>query len=89
MVFGGQIFNCLVIAAVLVLRKKMPNMERPYRVWGGVVTVIITLAVNLATMINTAIEDPVTAVSGLAIPVIAAVVYFIFDKKLKKEGKKS
>lgn len=88
-VFGGQIFNCLVIAAVLVLRKKMPNMERPYRVWGGVVTVIITLAVNLATMINTAIEDPVTAVSGLAIPVIAAVVYFIFDKKLKKEGKKS
>ena len=67
----------------------MPNMERPYRVWGGVVTVIITLAVNLATMINTAIEDPVTAVSGLSIPVIAAVIYFIFDKKLKKEGKKS
>ena len=67
----------------------MPHLDRPYRVWGGVVTVIIALAVNLATMINTAIEDPVTAVSGLAIPVAATIVYFVFDKKLKKEGKKS
>ena len=82
-VFGGMVFNCLVIYAVIIFRKKLPDMERPYKVWGGKVTVYITLLINLALMVNTAIEDPMTCVLGLTVPVIGAVIYFIFDKKLK------
>lgn len=85
-VFGGMLFNMLVIAAVLVLRKKMPEMERPYKVWGGTVTVVITLLINLALVLNTCIEDPVTSILGLAVPAIGAVVYYIFDRKMKKEA---
>lgn len=36
-------------------------------------------------MINTLIEDPVTSIIGLVVPAIGAVVYFVFDAKLKKE----
>jgi len=82
-VFTGMIFNVLVIAAVLVFRKKLPNMERPYKVWGGKFTVYITIAINLALMINTVIEDPMTCVLGLIVPAIGAVVFYYFDKKLK------
>ncbi len=85
-VFGGMMFNVLVIAAVLVLRKKMPDMERPYKVWGGNVTVIITIIINIALMANTAINDPITSILGLGVPAIGAVVYYIFDRRLKKEA---
>ncbi|HEX5106454.1 MAG TPA: amino acid permease, partial [Pirellulaceae bacterium] len=32
-VLGGTIFYALVVAAVIVLRFKLPKLERPYRVW--------------------------------------------------------
>src|SRR5262249_19130687 len=33
-IFGGLLFYALVVAAVLVLRRKRPDLERPYRTWG-------------------------------------------------------
>ena len=86
-VFAQQIINVLIIGAVLVLRKKLPDMHRPYKVWGGAFTVILAIVVNLALMINTFLEDPVTAIIGVAVMAVGIVVYFIFDAKLKKEGK--
>lgn len=88
-VFGGMLFNTLVYVSVLVLRKKMPDMNRPYKVWGGVATVVLTIVINIALMINTLMEDPMTCIIGLAVPVVGAVVYWLFDIKLKKEGKKA
>ena len=86
-VFTSQFINVLIIAAVLVLRKKMPDMPRPYKVWGGAVTVILAIIINLALMINTFREDPVTAIIGVLVMAAGLIVYFIFDAKLKKEGK--
>lgn len=45
------------------------------------------LGTEAGLMVNTLIEDPITALVGLVVPAIGAVVYFIFDKKLKA-GKK-
>lgn len=33
-VFGGSVFYFSAVLAVFVLRKKLPNAERPYRTWG-------------------------------------------------------
>lgn len=82
-VFATQFFNTLIILAVLVMRKKMPDMPRPYKVWGGAVTVIIAALINIACLVNTAVSDPVTALVGLSVPAVGAVVYFIFDKRLE------
>ncbi len=84
-VFATQFFNTLIILAVLVMRKKMPDMPRPYKVWGGAVTVIIAALINIACLVNTAVSDPVTALVGLSVPAVGAVVYFIFDKRLKAD----
>ena len=80
-----MVFNTLVVVAVIIYRKKFPNMERPYKAWGYPVTVVISVLLFAALMINTLIEDPVTSIIGLVVPVIGAAVYFIFDIKLKKE----
>ena len=84
-VFSGMVFNTLVVVAVIIYRKKFPDMERPYKAWGYPVTVVISVALFAALMINTLIEDPVTSIIGLVVPAIGAVVYFVFDAKLKKE----
>lgn len=87
-VFSNLLFNVLVIIAVPVLRKKMPDAERPYKVWGGMPVVFITIAIFIGLMINTIIADPFTCVIGLIVPAIGIVVYFMFDRKIKREAKK-
>lgn len=84
-VFTGMLFNVLGVVAVIVYRKKFPNLERPYKAWGYPVTVIICIALFIGLMINNLMEDPITALIGLIVPAIGAVVYFIFDRKLKAE----
>ncbi len=43
-VLGGTIFYALTVAAVYVLRRKMPEAERPYRTWGYPLTPALYLA---------------------------------------------
>lgn len=85
-VFTGMLFNVLVVIAVLIYRKRYPDLERPYKIWGYPITVIITILIFAGLMINTFIEDPVTALIGFVVPAIGCIVYMYFDKKLKKEG---
>jgi APA family basic amino acid/polyamine antiporter len=33
-IFGGSIFYAMAVGAVFVLRRKMPDLPRPYRTWG-------------------------------------------------------
>src|SRR6266436_964998 len=47
-IFGLWIFYGLVTAAVFILRRKMPDLERPYRAWGyPVVPIFFLLATAL------------------------------------------
>lgn len=47
-IFGLWIFYGLVTAAVFILRRKMPDLERPYRAWGyPVVPILFLLATAL------------------------------------------
>jgi len=60
-VFVSMFFNVLVVVAVLIYRKRYPKLEKPYKVWGYPITVILTILIFVGLMINTFIEDPVTA----------------------------
>lgn len=85
-VFSGMLFNVLVVAAVFLYRKKYPDLDKPYKVWAYPTSVIITVLIFVGLMINTLIEDPVTALIGLVVPAIGCFVYLYFDKILKKES---
>jgi len=82
-VFSGMLFNTLGVYAVMVYRKKFPTAERPYKVIGYPVTVILTTLVFVGLMINTFIEDPQTSIIGLLVPAIGIIFYMYFDKKKK------
>lgn len=85
-VFAGMVYNVLVILAVIIYRKKFPDMERPYKAWGYPVTVIIAVVLFAALMINDLFEERVTALIGLVVPAIGVLVWFLFDKNLKRQG---
>lgn len=85
-VFIGMLFNVLVVLAVFVYRKKFPDLERPYKIWGYPVTVIVSTLLFFALMINTLIEDPVTALIGLVVPAVGCLVYWYFDRQIKKDA---
>ena len=83
-----MLYNVLVIAAVVVYRKKFPNLERPYKAWGYPVTVVLAIVLFFALMVNTLVEDPQTALIGLVVPLAGLICWKIFDIKLKKEEQK-
>ncbi len=80
-IFTSAALNMLAVGAVLVFRKKYPELERPYKVWGGVPTVIVTLILFAVLLINEFISNPVNSLIGLIVPAIGFIVYFYFKKK--------
>lgn len=88
-VFMGMIGTVLGVAGVLVNRYRFPELEKPYKVPGGPVVVVITTIIFIALMINNFIEDPVMSVLGLIIvPAIGSVIYVYYGKKEKAEKAK-
>ncbi len=85
-VITAMFFSVLTILAVPILRKKYPNIERPYKVWLYPVSVYLTAIIFFALFVQGAIEDPVTGVTGLVVPLLGLITYFVFDRKLKKEN---
>ena len=76
-IFCGMIYNFLTVIAVIIYRKKFPDLERPYKVWGYPFTVILAAAVYAFLAVETFMNDPVTATIGCIVPAISFVVYYI------------
>ena len=77
----AMIYNALVILAVPILRKKYPNIERPYKVWGGKFTIYLTSLMYVVLMVNEFIDAPKAAITGVGITVAGLIVYLYFKKK--------
>ena len=58
----------LICSSVIVLRKKYPNMARPYKVWLYPVSVWLIILIMVGLCLNTLIEDPRTSLIGLIVP---------------------
>lgn len=77
----GMVFHGMTFYSVILLRKKYPTMERPYRVWLYPFTVFLIIAIMIGLTINTIINDPMTALLGVVVPVIGWVLYEKFIRQ--------
>ncbi len=80
-VFGQWIFFGLTVAAVMILRKKRPDMPRPYRTWGYPFTPIFFILAALFISLNSLINEFRNAVAGLVIILLGVPVYFYWKNK--------
>lgn len=82
-VFASWIFYAMAAAAVIILRKKNTEAERPYKTWGYPVTPIIFIIFSTYLVINTLIENPRDSFIGLGLVLLGLPAYFYWSSKLK------
>lgn len=80
-VFVTVIFYIATVASVFTLRKKYPNLPRPYKTWGYPVVPIIFIVVSFGILLNTLIEKPVESLAGLGFTIIGIPVYYYWKRK--------
>lgn len=74
-VFGAAASYVLMMTSHIVLRRREPNMPRPYRTPGGIVTTSFALVIACIAVIATFLVDPLAA--GLTLAAFAGfLVYF-------------
>ncbi|MFE2236685.1 ethanolamine permease [Streptomyces sp. NPDC059442] len=76
-VFGATISYALMALSHIVLRRREPELPRPYRTPGGVVTSSVAFVLALAALVATFLVDKDAAFIALGVYVIA-LAYFAF-----------
>ncbi|HSW13238.1 MAG TPA: amino acid permease [Solimonas sp.] len=75
-VFSSWIFYGLCCAAVMVLRRKRPELARPYRVVGYPFVPAVFVLVSLLLIVNTVWTMPVDTAIGLALIALGVPVFY-------------
>ena len=79
-VFAGMIFYASCCFAVIVLRKKMPNVHRPYKTLGYPVVPLMFVLVAAWLLVNTVRSSPLESLTGLALIFIGLPIYFYLKR---------
>ncbi len=74
--FTSTVFNIMTFAAVWVLRKKFPDIARPYRAWGYPVTLFLVLTIQIWFLITTLITAFVPSMIGAALTSTGLLYYY-------------
>lgn len=83
-IFAVFVYYGATTLGVFILRKKMPNAERPYKVWGYPIVPAIVVLFCLGLFVNTFITDPRASGVGTALMLTGVPMYFLF-KKINKQ----
>jgi APA family basic amino acid/polyamine antiporter len=79
-IFGGLIFYGMSVAAVYVLRRKRPDLPRPYRTWGYPLTPALLLLAYSAAAVSEITARPKETI-GVAALIASGVVYYAFARR--------
>jgi basic amino acid/polyamine antiporter, APA family len=70
--------------ALLLFRRRLPNLPRPYRCWGYPVVPILFVVTSLALAANTIREQPVETLTGIGILLLGLPVYFWMRRRARQ-----
>ncbi len=79
-IFVSWIFYGLTVLAVPILRRRRPDLERPYKMWGYPATPAIFLAATAWFLGNAVITTPGPSVSGAVILAAAIPLYYLWRR---------
>jgi APA family basic amino acid/polyamine antiporter len=84
-IFGGLLFHVGTAGAVIVLRRRLPDLERPYRVWGYPWVPLLFILASILLLANTLVEKPVESLIGLVF-IAAGVPAYLWWRRERKNG---
>ncbi|MBK7105624.1 MAG: amino acid permease [Ignavibacteriae bacterium] len=82
-IFAAWLFYMLGAYGVIILRKKMPNVNRPFKVWGYPYLPLIFVAFSFLFLINSVVSDSEDAAMGLIL-IISGLPFYFYWKYLAK-----
>jgi basic amino acid/polyamine antiporter, APA family len=85
-IYAVFIFYGATSVGVFILRRKMPDAPRPYKVWGYPVVPAIFIVFCLFLFFNTIITRPREAAIGTILILSGIPVYFLLQRKYSKKG---
>lgn len=74
-IFVAWIFNSLSMVAVMILRRKKPDMPRPYKVWGYPIVPLIGIGSGLWIVGSLLMTDPKMSLIGLGLTLTGLPIY--------------
>lgn len=88
-IFAIFIFYGATAVGVFILRKKMPDAHRPYKVWGYPVVPAIFIVFCIGLLVNTFITQPREAIFGLLLMLTGVPLFMWFKSRNKELGVRS
>jgi len=80
-VFAALMFYVLTIGGVLVLRRKRPDVERPYRAWGYPVVPVLYMITATLIMLILILYQTQDTWPGLLLVILGAPVYLYWSRR--------
>ena len=79
-IFAAWVFYSGAILAVIILRRRQPHLDRPYRVWGYPVLPIAFSVAALLIVINTLLRSPRESFIGLGLVLAGIPIYYAWAR---------
>jgi len=79
-ILGIWPFYALAVGAVFVLRKKQPDLVRPYRTWGYPVVPLLFMGASMAIILNALWTDPINTGLTFGIILVGVPVYYVWRR---------
>ncbi len=84
-IFVTILFWVAGAASVFTLRKKYPDLKRPYKTWGYPFVPAIFIIAASGILINSLFNRPIESLAGLGLTIIGIPVYYFWRKKYAKK----
>jgi len=85
-IVAAWIFYALSVGAVFVLRRRQPDLARPYRMWGYPYTLCAFMLVSVWFVANAFVTQPGPSFAALGIVGLGVPVYFLWRKPAPQPG---
>ena len=79
--FGAVIFETLAVSTIFVFRRRLANVERPYRCWGYPVVPLLYFIIPIIILTNMFFNQRLEAATGVGFIALGAVVYSLLCPK--------
>lgn len=86
LLFASWIFYGLVTSSVFVLRRKLPDLPRPYKTLGYPLVPLLFVLVSSWLVVNTFIEKRVESVTGIVLILLGLPLYWYFRRAQTKSA---
>jgi APA family basic amino acid/polyamine antiporter len=79
--FSSLLFNTLTVVALFVLRRKRPDLPRPYKAWGYPVLPTLYILVSVFFLYNILVGDPRNSGMGLVLTAVGLPFYAYWSRQ--------